>query len=104
MQPKPLHPRRWRELRTTPENLDRLIGAIQEEIGQSNAGFPLSTVYSFHECTASFPAHIVMVSPNSEIRFLRAPGAPMFTGKKLRTLDPSEIARIEWRRVLKAVA
>ncbi len=101
---EPTHPRRWRSLRTTPENFQRFFDLLHDEVGEANAGFPLDKVFSFHEQTATFPAYALMVSPNNEIRFLFNPGVQLFDGKRLREIDPSTVASIQWRRAPKVAA
>lgn len=116
-QTKTSHRRRWRELRSTPENFERLFNRLTEEIDERNAAtfgkpcMPACEVFSFHEKTETFPAYVLMVSPRCEIRFLLEPGIQLFKNRRdastplrIRPIYREFIDQIEWRYAKKAAA
>lgn len=114
---KPANPRRWRELRSTPENFDRLFDRLIEEVGERNAAahgkpcVPPCEVFAFRERTEAFPAYVLMASPRCEIRFRLEPWCQMFKARRnpksplrIRPIHREYIDCIEWRYAKKAAA
>ncbi len=111
---KPTHSRRWRELRSTPENFERLTGALADEISHrrlTDGAGALTNTWHLVERSETFPAHAILASPRYEIRFVFQEGRRMFGDRRdpqkpaiPRPFQIEYLETVQWRHAKKGGA